>query len=83
MKCQCNTIISPPSPVQKVNVPFKCNCVFFCMLKLPVSFLQSKGPVHITPTDVQEKYLSLIREFFDKGKISELQIQLNLLMCLY
>lgn len=27
----------------------------------------SKGPVHVTPTDVQEKYLSLIREFFDKG----------------
>ena len=44
------------------------------MLKLSISFLQSKGPVHITPTDVQEKYLSLIREFFDKGKVSELLI---------
>lgn len=27
----------------------------------------SKGPLHITPTDVQENYLSLIRGFFDKG----------------
>ena len=46
-------------------------------LKWLILILQSKGPVHITPTDVQEKYLSLIREFFDKGRISQLILPLD------
>ena len=35
-------------------------------------YFQSKGPFHITPTDIQEKYLSLIREFFNKGKLQRI-----------
>ena len=66
---------------KKVYVPYN-----LCFSIVPTSFEddviifflpQSKGPVHITPTDVQEKYLSLIREFFDKGKAWQTGFQLK------